>query len=199
MRTIFFLLLTCASARFWPVRTRVKDRGGIVDINLVPVDGANGVLHLKMQGGRISRRAAERSIAATSDTIHKCKVCTIVVEFGSCRGVSPLALPVTAQFLLTHPELKHILIIEAKGAVLMACRVVKRLSGHDKMDLYGSFEAFEAACSGSLGKKPVAQHRRSALSVARAQRQSESSPLARIDALGARLRAAYEDATRKSR
>ena len=164
-------------------------------INLEPVGRSDGVLHLRMLGKRISQKAADCSIQATSSTIHKCKVCTIVVEMGECKGVSPLALPVTARFLLSHPELKHILIIEAKGAVLWACRMVKRLSGHDKMTLYPSWAAFESACSSG---RIVPSHRRSALQVAsrlRAQRQGGLEPLrAGLDSLKARLRTAVQSA-----
>ena len=72
----------------------------------------------------------------------------------------------TAKFLLSHPELKQILIIEAKGAVKLACITVRRLSGHDKLDLFQSFDAFEAACtSGRAGAR-----RRAALHVARSLR-----------------------------
>ena len=184
MRALLSIWLCAAAsaARFWPLRAHVEDRGGFVDINMVPVDRDDGVLHLKMRGRRISKKAAERSIRATSKTIHKCNVCTIVVEMGDCSGVSPLALPVTAGFLISHPELKHILIIEAKGAVLMACRIVRQLSGHDKMDLYGSWLAFESACSGSRHRR-VARHRRSALMVAKARRQSDGTMLNPIASL----------------
>ena len=164
------LLLPAEGALFRsPVRTTVSDSGGVVHINLVPDFGRDGVLHLRLVGGRISRRAAKRSIAATTRAIHACSTCTVVVDMGSCRGVSPLALPVTAKFLLSHPELKQILIIEAKGAVKLACITVRRLSGHDKLDLFQSFDAFEAACtSGRAGAR-----RRAALQVARSLRVRE--------------------------
>ena len=170
MRAYMTLLLhavtVAAAARLSPVHTTVSDRGGIVHINLVPVEGCNGVLHLRMVGGRISRRAAQRSIAATTRAIHACNACTVVVDMGACRGVSPLALPVTVRFLLAHPELKQILIIEAKGAVKVACLTVRRLSGHDKLDLFGSFGAFDIACSKD-------SRRQSALQVARNLRVRE--------------------------
>ena len=162
------LIATAHAARFSPVHTVVKDRGGVVHVRLVPTEGG-GVLHLRMTGKRISRVAAKKSIRATTKGIHACETCTAVVEMGECRGVSPLALPTTAHFLLSHPSLKHILIIEAKGAVLLACRTVKRLSGHDKFDIYRSWSAFEAACSSNR-----AVHRRVALAIARKFRPRES-------------------------
>jgi hypothetical protein len=167
--SVALLLLSCViadGARFRSVRTTVSDRGGTVHINMLPVDGRNSVLHLRMVGGRISRRAAKRSIQATTKAIHACDACTVVVDMGACRGVSPLALPVTARFLLSHPELKQILIIEAKGAVRLACLTVRRLSGHDKLDLFRSFAAFESACTNGRN----AARRRSALQVARSLR-----------------------------
>ena len=177
------LVLTCIAlaegARFRPVRTTVSDRGGTVYINLLPVDGCDGVLHLRMVGGRISRCAARRSIQATTRAIHACDACTVVVEMGGCRGVSPLALPVTARFLLSHPELKQILIIEAKGAVRIACLTVRRLSGHGKLDLFRSFAAFESACSSGR----LAARRRSALQVARSLREPWSGVLGRVSSL----------------
>ena len=136
-------------------------------INMLPVDGGvNGVLHLRLVGKRISARAAQRSIEATTKSFHACKVCTVVVEMGECRGVSPLALPVTARFLLSHPELKQILIIEAKGAVALACATVQRLSGHNKLELFRSFGTFETACVGGA----VAGQRKAALQVAKSLR-----------------------------
>ena len=184
MRTLLLLCTTLLAhgARFKPVRTIVSDRGGVVHINLEPVDGTDGVLHLRMVGGRISRGAARRSIAATTRAIHACKKCTVVVEMGECRGVSPLALPTTARFLLTHPELKQILIIEAKGAVRLACLTVRRLSGLNKLDLFRSFAAFERSCSG------VAR-RASSLRVARSLREPFSLSRARslLDGLRGRL------------
>ena len=182
---ILAVALPCVGARLrQPVRTTVSDRGGVVHINLVPVAGGDsGVLHLRMTGRRISREAAQRSIAATSVGIHSCPTCTVVVEMGECRGVSPLALPVTARFLLSHPTLKHICIIEARGAVLLACRTVRRLSGNaGSFDLYRSWADFEAACSRSAQRG----WRQSALDVGRRLRPWRGR--AAFD-VGARLRA----------
>ena len=233
------LLAATHAAKFTPVHTVVRDRGGVVHVKLIPVEGG-GVLHLRMTGKKISRVAAKRSIQSTTAGIHKCPTCTAVVEMGECNGVSPLALraslrrkrhsaalrsmvasaavlrcaprqlltymcldlyvltcmcldclgrvcvcasATTAQFLLSHPTLKHILIIEARGAVLLACRTVKRLSGHDKFDIYQSWADFEAACS-----KSGAAHRRSALKVAKQYRPAS-------DDLGSCLRAFWSQAT----
>lgn len=183
LRRLFALLAVVApssGARLTsipPVNTAVKDGGGTVHISIGPVrplDSGAGVLHLRMVGGRISRRAATRSIRATSASIHACKTCTVVVDMADCHGVSPLAVPTTANFLRMHPELKQILIIEPSGAVLLACRTVRRLSGHDKLDLFRSWPAFEAACSGAQ----AAPERKAALRVASAlrRRRTQAGP-----------------------
>ena len=176
------------AAPITPVHTIVRDRGGVVHVKLIPTENHCGVLHLRMTGKKISRVAAKRSIQATTAGIHKCKTCTAVVEMGECNGVSPLALPVTAQFLLSHPTLKHIFIIEARGAVLLACRTVKRLSGHDKFDVYHDWKDFEAAC----GKSAAAAYRRAALKVAKRYRPTSSG-----DSFASRLQLLWTEARQK--
>ena len=177
------------AAPITPVHTIVRDRGGVVHVKLIPTENHCGVLHLRMTGKKISRVAAKRSIQATTAGIHKCKTCTAVVEMGECNGVSPLALPVTAHFLLSHPTLKHIFIIEARGAVLLACRTVKRLSGHDKFDVYHDWKDFEAAC----GKSGAAAYRRAALKVAKKYRPTSSG-----DSFGfSRLQLLWSEARQK--
>ena len=125
MRRALLLSLLAIAAPFRAVRTTVSDGGGKVYIDLLPVAGGNGVLHLRLVGGRISRTAALRSIKATTKTIHKCNVCTVVCDMSACRGVSPLAIPVTVKFLLTHSELKTSINLE-RGRVAIPRRNERR-------------------------------------------------------------------------
>ena len=184
MRRALLLSLLAIAAPFRAVRTTVSDGGGKVYIDLLPVAGGNGVLHLRLVGGRISRTAALRSIKATTKTIHKCNVCTVVCDMSACRGVSPLAIPVTVKFLLTHSELKQALIFGARGAVRIACLTVSKLAP-GRLDLFGNFEEFERKSS-----RDTSAQRKAALQVARSLRPSSSFFGSRLD----QMRALFEDA-----
>ena len=164
-----------------PVVTTVRHAAGKCDVALFAAGARSpdGVLHLKLCG-RISRHVALRSIQATTTQIKCCHRCTAVVEMGACKGVSPLALPVTARFLLSHWSLwrGHIIIIEARGPVLLACNTVRRLSRHSRFEIYRSWADFEAACGDN------AAHHRLALRTA-----TRSRPGGTVgQALGSRLR-----------
>ena len=184
MRRALLLSLLAIAAPFRAVRTTVSDGGGKVYIDLLPVAGGNGVLHLRLVGGRISRTAALRSIKATTKTIHKCNVCTVVCDMSACRGVSPLAIPVTVKFLLMHSELKQALIFGARGAVRIACLTVSKLAP-GRLDLFANFEEFERKSS-----RDTSAQRKAALQVARSLRPSSSFFSSRLD----QMRALFEDA-----
>jgi hypothetical protein len=177
-------LILAIATGFSPVRTTVSDANGAVHLALIPTEGGNGVLHMRICGRRVSRRVAQNSISATTKSIHKCTVCTVVADFTECSNVSPLSLPVTARFVLTHPEIKQIMIIAARGPVGLAVRTVQRLCG-GKFEIYRSFAAFARAA----GDRIAPLHRRTGLNVAKSN-MADTSGLLKLD-LGVRLRSAF--------
>ena len=160
--TTMLALLSSLVQNFAPVRRTVTDGGGSVHLLLQKTDRTDGVLHMRLCGRKISRGAALRSIALTTAQIHACASCVVVADMTECSNVAVAALPVTAKFVLTHPELRHIVIIGARGPVGLAVATVQRLCG-------GKFRLFRslAECEAHASSGRAAAHELVALRVAR--------------------------------
>ena len=95
--------------------------------------------------GRGSRDVVGPAVTMIDDAFAQAGPCTCVVRMAESRGASLLSLPIIARFMRQHQhQMPHIVILEARGLGLTAVRIVRRLSGSDRIRLFPSLTHFEA-------------------------------------------------------
>ena len=139
------------------VDTTISDRVGSCRISLVRPALRKGMyLHLTLNGCG-TRYVTRQSVSILADIMdaHKSEGVTCVVRMSESRGASLLALPVVAQFLLTHrKQLHRVSVLEARGLALNAVRTVMRLNNRcPHINVYHSWSEFESACKASKDER----------------------------------------------